>query len=194
MTDIIAELKAVGALCEGHFVLSSGRHAGVFIRKNLLFADPAATARVCTVLAERMRAAYGRIDVVVAPAVGGIIPGYETARALGARAFYVERENGVFALRRGFHFTSGERIAVVEDVVTTGLSLREAMAAVVPAAADAGAQVVGAAGLVDRAEVPVTFGFPFIAAAELRLPSYPADGVPPQLAAIPITVPGSRHL
>ena len=100
----------------------------------------------------------------------------------------------MFALRRGFAFAAGERVVLIEDVVTTGLSLREAHAAAQSAASAAGAVIVGAAALIDRGETPASFDFPFVSAAQLRLPSYAADAVPEALARIPVTVPGSRHL
>src|SRR5208282_238985 len=119
------EFRAAGALLEGHFILSSGLRSPFFLQKMAVFQDPARTERLCRALAEKARAAFGPIDVVASPAVGGIVPGYETARWLGAKAIFVERENGVFKLRRGFAIPRGARVLMVEDVITTGLSSRE---------------------------------------------------------------------
>src|ERR1700761_5524555 len=122
---VMDEFRAAGALREGHFVLSSGLHSGVFLQKNLVFMHPDRAERLCKALAERIEAEAGKVDVVVSPAVGGIIPGYETARWLKVPSIYVEREGGAFKLRRGFHLEPGARVAMVEDIVTTGLSSRE---------------------------------------------------------------------
>src|SRR5262247_2632973 len=119
--EVLNEFRAAGALLEGHFILSSGLHSPVFFQKAFVFMDPARTERLCRALAEKARAAFGNIDVVVSPAVGAIIPGYETARHLGAKAMFVEREKGAFQLRRGFAIQPDERVLMVEDVVTTGL-------------------------------------------------------------------------
>ena len=144
----------------------------------------------CRALAERIRTEVGEVDVVISPAVGGIIPGYETARALGVPALYVERVDGSFALRRGFTIEPGQRVVMVEDIVTTGLSSRECIAAI----RAAGGDVVAAACIVDRSAGRADVGVPLIALASLEVPAYPADALPPELAAIPIEDPGSRRL
>ena len=107
--EVLDELRSAGALLEGHFILSSGLHSPVFLQKMFVFQDPARTERVCRALAEKIRDAFGAVDYVVSPAVGGIVPGYETARHLGCKAIFVERENGVFVLRRGFTIPEGAR-------------------------------------------------------------------------------------
>ena len=127
---------------------------------------------------------------MVSPAVGGIIPGFETGRQLGAPSLYVEREGGVFRLRRGFHLEPGARVAMVEDIVTTGLSSRECIAAI----RATGAEVACAACIVDRSGGRAEVGAPFVALATLDVPAYSADALPPELAAIPVTDPGSRRL
>ncbi len=190
LEEVIAEFRSVGALREGHFVLSSGLHSPVFLQKNLVFAHPDRCERLCRALAERVREEVGEVDVVVSPAVGGIIPGYETARHLGVPALYVERVDGSFALRRGFTLEPGQRVLMVEDIVTTGLSSRECITAI----REAGGQVVAAACVVDRSGGKVDVGVPLIALARLAVPAYPADQLPPELAAIPIEDPGSRRL
>ncbi|MDP8916741.1 MAG: orotate phosphoribosyltransferase, partial [Pseudomonadota bacterium] len=188
--DVLAEFRAAGALREGHFVLSSGLHSPVFLQKNLVFMQPERTERLCRALAERIRAEAGQVDVVVSPAVGGIIPGYETARQLGVPSIYLEREAGRFTLRRGFALRPGARVVMVEDIVTTGLSSREAIAAI----AEAGGEVVAAACIVDRSGGEADVGAPLIALARAKFPAFPADAVPPELAALPIEDPGSRRL
>lgn len=188
--DVLSEFRDAGALRVGHFVLSSGLHSGVFLQKNLVFMRADRTERLCRALAERITAAVGAVDVVVSPAVGAIIPGYETARHLGVPAMYVEREAGAFKLRRGFHLQPGARVAVVEDIVTTGLSSRECIAAI----RGAGGDVVVAACLVDRSGGRAEVGAPLVALATLDVPAYPADQLPPELAALPIEDPGSRRL
>ena len=188
--DVIAEFRACGALREGHFVLSSGLHSPVFLQKNLVFMHADRTERLCRALAQKITAAVGAVDVVVSPAVGAIIPGYETARHLGAPSMYVEREGGQFRLRRGFHLEPGARVAMVEDIVTTGLSSRECIAAI----RAAGGEVVCAACIVDRSGGRADVSAPLIALATLDVPAYPADALPPELAATPIEDPGSRRL
>jgi orotate phosphoribosyltransferase len=188
--DVLEEFRAAGALRRGHFVLSSGLHSGVFLQKNLVFMHPDRTERLCRALAERIRAEIGRIDVVVSPAVGAIIPGYETARQLGVPSLYVEREAGVFRLRRGFALTPGAKVAMVEDIVTTGLSSRECIEAI----RKAGGDVVCAGCIVDRSGGRADVGAPMVALASLDVPAYPADSLPPELAALPVEDPGSRRL
>jgi len=188
--DVLQEFREAGALLEGHFILSSGRHSPVFFQKAFVFMDPARTERLCRALAAKAEAAFGRIDVVVSPAVGAIIPGYETARALGAKAMFVEREGGAFQLRRGFAIAPHERVLMVEDVITTGLSSRECIAAL---HTQPGA-LVGAACLIDRSGGEADIGAPLVSLLQLAAPSYAPDALPPELAAIPAVKPGSRGL
>jgi orotate phosphoribosyltransferase len=188
--DVLDEFRAAGALREGHFVLSSGLHSPVFLQKNLVFMHADRCERLCKALAQKIQAAVGQIDVVISPAVGGIIPGYETARHLNVPSLYVEREGGAFKLRRGFSVEPGDKVVMVEDIVTTGLSSRECIAAI----REAGGDVVAAACIVDRSGGKADVGVPLIALASLEVPAYPADALPPELAAIPTTDPGSRRL
>ena len=189
-SEVLDEFRAAGALLEGHFILSSGLHSPVFFQKNAVFMDPARTERLCRALAEKAKAAFGKIDVVVSPAVGAIIPGYETARHLGAKAMFVEREQGQFQLRRGFSIAPGERVLMVEDVVTTGLSSRECLDAI----RGHPGELVGAACLIDRSGGKADVGARMISLAQVDAPAYPADKLPPELAAIPAVKPGSRGL
>jgi len=188
--DVLAEFRDAGALREGHFVLSSGLHSPVFLQKNLVFARPERCERLCRALADKIRAIAPGVDLVISPAVGGIIPGYETARQLGVTSLYVEREGGAFKLRRGFSIPPGAKIAMVEDIITTGLSSRECIAAIQAAGGD----VVVAGCIVDRSGGRADVGVPLAALATLDVPAYPADALPPELAAIPIEDPGSRRL
>ncbi|RFB80633.1 orotate phosphoribosyltransferase [Methylovirgula sp. 4M-Z18] len=188
--DVINEFRAAGALLEGHFILSSGLRSPIFLQKMFIFQDPQRTAKLCKALANKVIAAFGRIDVVVSPAVGGIVPGYETARHLGARAIFVERENGEFQLRRGFEIRAEDRVLMVEDIITTGLSSRECIAAI---KAHPG-HLVGAACLIDRSGGKADIGVPRVSLATLDIPSYSPDQLPPELSAIPPVKPGSRGL
>ena len=188
--DVLEEFRAAGALREGHFILSSGLHSPTFLQKNLVFMHPDRTERLCRALAGKIKAKVGQVDMVISPAVGAIIPGYETARHLGVTSLYVEREGGEFKLRRGFQIARGARVAMVEDIVTTGLSSRECIEAI----RAAGGNVVCAACIVDRSGGRADVGAPLVALATLDVPAYPANALPASLAAIPVEDPGSRRL
>lgn len=188
--EVLAEFRAAGALLEGHFILSSGLRSSVFLQKMAVFQDPERTARLCAALARKITDRFGPVDVVVAPAVGAIVPGYETARHLGAKSMFVERENGRFALRRMFQIPAEARVVMVEDVITTGLSSRECLEAI----RGEGGQLVGAACLIDRSGGRADIGVERVSLAVLDIPNYPADALPPELAAIPAIKPGSRGL
>jgi orotate phosphoribosyltransferase len=188
--DVLAEFRGAGALREGHFILASGRHSPMFLQKNLVFQYPDRTARLCKALAEKIEAQFGKPDVIVSPAVGAIIPGYETARWLGVPALYVEREDGKFRLRRAFAIQPGAKVVVIEDVITTGGSFREAVEPI----AEAGGQVLCCACIVDRSGGKAEVGFPLVALATVDVPSYAPDQLPPELAALPAEEPGSKRL
>ncbi len=176
---------------EGHFILSSGLRSSRFLQCARVLMNPARAARLAEELATRLpREIRDSIDVVISPAMGGLIIGHEMGRALGKDALFLERPDGVFELRRGFRIEPGQRALMVEDVVTTGLSSREAIAA----AERAGAKVVAEASLVDRSNGSVDLGVPFFPLIRLDVPSYAADKLPPELAAIPAVKPGSRVL
>jgi orotate phosphoribosyltransferase len=188
--DVIQVFKDSGAILEGHFILSSGLRSPLFIQKARVFMYPERTEKLCRALADKVRAAkLGPIDLVVSPAVGGIVPGYEMGRQLGVPAVWVEREEGQLRLRR-FELTPGARVLIVEDIVTTGLSSRETVEAV----RSLGAHVVAEACLIDRSAGEADVGVPLIALARFKVPAYPADQVPPEMAAIPPVKPGSRGL
>jgi orotate phosphoribosyltransferase len=146
--QVLDEFRGAGALREGHFILASGRHSPMFLQKNLVFQFPARTARLCKALAEKIEARFGKPDLIVSPAVGAIIPGYETARWLGVPALFVEREDGEFRLRRAFRIEPGAKVVILEDVITTGGSTLKA----VDKLKQVGAVVVGVVALVDRLE------------------------------------------
>ena len=186
--QVLDEFRGAGALLEGHFILSSGLRSPVFLQKMFVFQDPVRTGKLCRALAQLAREAFGVIDIVVSPALGGIVPGYETARWLGAKAIFVERESGVFRLRRGFAIEPGARVLMVEDIITTGLSSRECLAAI----AEHPGTLVGAACLIDRSGGKAEIGVRRVALATLDIPAYAPDALPPELAAIPPVKPGSR--
>ncbi|MFY8032001.1 MAG: orotate phosphoribosyltransferase [Devosia sp.] len=189
--DVLSLFRESGALLQGHFILSSGLRSPVFLQKARVFMHPDKAEKLCKALAEKIIAAgYGDVSQIVSPAVGGIIPGYETARHLKKPAIYTERVNGVFELRRGFEIAPGEKVIIVEDIVSTGLSIRECIDAV----RRIGANVVAAACLIDRSAGEADIGVPLIALTQYKVPAYPADQLPPELAAIPAIKPGSRGL
>ncbi|MBL8537233.1 MAG: orotate phosphoribosyltransferase [Hyphomonadaceae bacterium] len=190
--QVLDEFRAAGALLEGHFILSSGLHSPVYYQKAFVFSEPPRTERLCRALAEKVKAEFGRIDVVVGPAVGGIVPGYETARHLGCRAIFTEREKGAFTLRRGFAIKPGERVLIVEDVITTGLSFNECAAGI----QDQPGEIVGGACIIDRSggRSEAAAGMKIVSLVQISVPTYSADNLPPELAAIPAVKPGSRGL
>jgi orotate phosphoribosyltransferase len=187
MTDdeVLAEFRAAEALLDGHFILSSGRRSSRFLQCARVLMDPKRASHLAEALAAKINV---EIDIVVSPAMGGVIIGHEMGRALGVEALFLERPDGVFELRRGFRLKPGQRVLMVEDVVTTGLSSREAIKAITAA----GGVVVAAAALVDRSDGAADLGVPFIPLIRLSVPSYAADALPPALAAIPAVKPGSR--
>ncbi len=169
--EVIDVFRQAGAILEGHFILSSGLRSPVFIQKARVFMYPDLTEKLCRALADKVRdAGLGDVDLIVSPAVGGIVPGYETARHLGVPAVWVEREEGEFRLRR-FEMPAKARVLVVEDIVTTGLSGRETIEAVNAL----GATVVACACLIDRSGGEADVGVPLVALAGYKVPAYPAD-------------------
>lgn len=188
--EVLDIFRETGAILEGHFILTSGLRSPVFIQKARVFMHADKTEKVCKALAERIKAEVsGKIDYVVGPAIGGLIPAYETSRHLGVPAIWVEREDGEFRLRR-FEVEKGARVVVVEDIVTTGLSIRETIECM----QKIGVEVVAACCLIDRSAGKADVGVPLISLADYEVPAYPADALPPELAAIPPTKPGSRSL
>jgi orotate phosphoribosyltransferase len=187
--DILAEFRAAEALLEGHFILSSGLRSPRYLQCARVLMDGARAEQLARALADKLPATLRQsIDVVISPAMGGVIIGHEMGRALGVPAIFVERPEGVFELRRGFRIDPGAQVLMVEDVVTTGLSSKEAIAAI----AAAGGTVIAAASLVDRSGGTVDLGVPFTPLIRIDVPTYAADDLPAGLAAIPAIKPGSR--
>lgn len=187
--EILEEFRAADALLEGHFILSSGLRSSRYLQCARVLMDPQRGARLAKALAAQIPADLrAQITAVVSPAMGGVIAGHEMARALGVEAMFVERPTGTFELRRGFRLTAGQKVLMMEDVVTTGLSSREAIRAI----EEAGGQVIAAAALVDRSNGTAEFEVPFFSLLQLDVPAYAPDALPPELAAIPAVKPGSR--
>jgi len=189
--QVLKEFAKAGALLKGHFVLSSGLHSDTFLQKALVFQDARRTAKLIKALAAKVREQVtGRIDAIVSPAVGGIVPGYEMGRAMGLPAMYVEREGGKFSLRRGFHLDKTMRVLIVEDIVSTGLSSRECIEAVKAT----GAKIAAEACLIDRSGGKAKLGVKLIALASIKVPAWESDKLPIHLAGTPAVKPGSRGL
>ena len=187
--EILAEFRAADALLSGHFLLSSGRHSAHYLQCARVLMDTERAARLAVALAQKLpRELRAEIDVVISPAMGGVIIGHEMGRALGRPAMFVERPTGTFELRRGFAIAPGARVLLVEDVVTTGLSSREAIAAI---EAEGGA-VTAACSLVDRSGGSVDLGVPYTALIALNFPTYAPDELPAELEASEAVKPGSR--
>ncbi|HEV2747899.1 MAG TPA: orotate phosphoribosyltransferase [Allosphingosinicella sp.] len=187
--EILGEFRAAEALLEGHFILSSGLHSPRYLQCARVLMDPARASRLASALARTLPLDIkSRLEIVVSPAMGGVIIGHEVGRSLGLQALFVERPSGTFELRRGFRIEPGQKVLLVEDVVTTGLSSREAIAAV----EQAGGQVIAAAALVDRSNGEADLGVPFFPLIRLSVPAYEAEALPAELASIPAEKPGSR--
>ena len=189
--DVLDVFREAGALLEGHFILSSGLRSPVFLQKALIFKNPRLTEKLCKALAEKVKVQLGdQVDLIVAPAMGGVIPGYETARHMGLESVFTEREDGEFTLRRGFSLEPGQKVLMVEDIVTTGLSSRECIESI----EKTGAKVVAGACIFDRSNGAADIGVPLISLAARKFPAYEADKLPPELEALPAVKPGSRGL
>ena len=187
--EILSEFRSVDALLEGHFLLSSGRHSAHYLQCARLLMNPERAGRIALAITQKMpRELRSEVQAVISPAMGGIIIGHEMGRALGVDAMFVERPDGVFGLRRGFTLAPGTKVLMVEDVVTTGLSSREAIAAIEAA----GGTVIAAAAVVDRSAGTVELGVPFYPLIQLNFPTYAPDDLPPELAATEAVKPGSR--
>jgi orotate phosphoribosyltransferase len=189
--EVLDEFRAAGALLEGHFILSSGLHSSRYLQCARVLMDAARAGRLCAELARKVKAMVASpIDLVASPAMGGVVVGYEMGRQLGVPAIFYERVDGKLTLRRGFSIDKGQRVLMVEDIVTTGLSSRECIAGI---NADGGI-TVGAACLIDRSGGKADIGVPLASLARLDIPTYEATKLPPELAAIPAIKPGSRGL
>ncbi len=184
--EVLERFRRTGALLEGHFVLTSGLHSTNYLQCALILQYPAEAESFGRAIAQHFT--QERIETVVAPAIGGIVIGWETARALGIRSIWTEREQGQMTLRRGFAVRSGESVLVVEDVITTGGSTRETIETL----RAAGARVVGAASIVDRSGGRADVGVPRIALAALDVPAVAPAACAQCAAGIPAIKPGSR--
>ncbi len=188
--EVLQIFRDCGAMLEGHFILTSGLRSPVFLQKARVFMHAEQTEKLCSALASKIRETVpGQIDYVVGPAVGGLIPAYETSRHLNVPAIWVEREQGEFKLRR-FEIEPGACVVIVEDIVTTGLSIRET----VDCLRAIGANVLAACCIVDRSGGEADVGVPLVSLAQYKVPAYKPDELPPELAAIPPVKPGSRNL
>lgn len=189
--QVLDEFRAAGALLEGHFILSSGLHSPRYLQCARVLMDGQRAGRLCATLAQKIDdAAFGKFDMVVSPAMGGVVVGYEMGRQLGVPAIFCERVDGNLVFRRGFDIEPGMRCIMVEDIVTTGLSSRECIEAI----AQAGGETVGAACLIDRSGGMADVGVPLVSLAQLEVPTFEADKLPPELAATEAVKPGSRGL
>ncbi len=190
--DVLNEFRSAAALLEGHFILSSGLRSPMYLQCARVMSDPDRGARLCRALADKVREAVGDggIDMVVSPAMGGVVVGYEMARQLGVPGIFAERVDGEFALRRGFEIPQGARVLMAEDIVTTGLSSRECIACI----REWGGNPVAASCLIDRSDGAADVGVPLVSLVGLSVPAYREDELPDDLAAIPAVKPGSRGL
>ena len=187
--EVLSEFRSCGALLEAHFLLSSGRHSAHYLQCARVLMNPDRASRIAVAMAKNLpREIRSSVDVVVSPAMGGLIIGHEMGRALGKDAMFLERPEGTFHVRRGFAIKPGAKVLMVEDVVTTGLSSREAIAAV----GEEGGEVVAEVSVVDRSGGTADLGVPFFPLVALNFPTYADEEVPAELAAVPITKPGSR--
>lgn len=190
--QVLDIFRSCDAILEGHFILSSGLRSPIFLQKALVFRQPEKSEQLCKSLAQKIQQSehFTGVSQIVSPAMGGVIPGYETARHLRLPAIYTERVEGEFQLRRGFEIAKGEKVIIVEDIVSTGLSIRECVKTI----ADLGGDVVAAACLIDRSAGEANVGVPLISLIDYKVPAYHPDELPPELAALPAVKPGSRGL
>jgi orotate phosphoribosyltransferase len=183
---ILDRFRRAGALLEGHFRLTSGLHSPGYLQCALVLQHPREAEALGAAIADRVRGLG--VQTVLSPALGGIVIGQEAGRALGVRAIFAERQDGRLTLRRGFSLEAGERVLVVEDVVTTGGSTRET----IDVAREAGAVVVGAAAIIDRSGGQQKIDVPFHVLAEVSLPTYDPESCPLCKEGLPVVKPGSR--
>jgi orotate phosphoribosyltransferase len=189
--DVLAEFRASEALLQGHFILSSGKHSASYLQCARVLMNPDRAGRLAVAVAQNLpRDIRAAVEIVVSPAMGGIIIGHEVGRALNVDAIFLERPHGTFELRRGFAIKPGQKVLMVEDVVTTGLSSRQAMEAV----REAGGEVIAEAALVDRSAGDAKLGVPFFPLVSLNFPVFEPDALPPEMAAMPPEKPGSRKI
>lgn len=189
--EVLQNFRDAGALLEGHFLLSSGLHSATYLQCARVLMDPVRAAAICAALADKVKTLLDvQIDMVISPAMGGVVVGYEMGRQLGVPAIFTERVDGTFALRRGFEVPQGAKILMAEDIVTTGLSSRECIDVI----RDYGGDVVAASCLIDRSNGKVDVGVPLVSLLGLEIPAYDENNLPTELAALPAVKPGSRGM
>ena len=183
-------LKKTNALLEGHFVLSSGLHSSKYIQCAKLLSFPSQANKICKSLAYKIKRKFSKIDLILAPAMGGIIIGYEIGKLLNKETIFCERVNGKFALRRGFKIKKGSKVLIVEDVITTGKSSLECVKLVTKAKA----KIVGFASIIDRStKKSLKIKKKIISHLKIEVPTYKKNQIPNELKLVPITTPGSRY-
>ncbi|MFW0777029.1 MAG: orotate phosphoribosyltransferase [Rickettsiales bacterium] len=189
--EIIQEFKNAGAILSGHFVLSSGLHSSTYLQCARVLTDAKRGERLCAALAEKVKKEADNIDIIVAPAMGGVVVGYEMARQLALPGMFCERVDGKFELRRGFGIEQGQRVLIVEDVVTTGKSSMEAAECI----KRYGGEPVAVTSLVDRrSDNDTALTLPLVSLLKLDIPTYKEEELPEELKSIPVEKPGSRFL
>ena len=188
--DVLNVYKSIGALLEGHFVLSSGLHSRMYLQSALIFSNTTIAESLCRSLAQKLQSVINinDIDLVVSPAMGGVIVGYELSRNIKKPNIFAERKEGKFSIRRGFEINKGEKILVVEDIVTTGKSSLECFECI----RDLGGEVICEAALINRGGNSVDLGVPLVTLANLNIPNYDSNNLPEDLKNIPAIKPGSR--
>ncbi len=189
--DVMEEFRACGALLSGHFILSSGLRSDTYLNKSIVSMYPDRTTKLCRALAQKARSVLNRQPhYIISPAMGGIIYGYETARAMQLPFMYTERVDGRFELRRGFRVPKGAPVLIVEDIISTGLSAGECVEAV----REHGGDPVAVACLIDRSDGVTDIGVPIVALASLKVDAWAPDNLPDHLKDLPPIKPGSRGL
>ena len=188
--EVLNVYKSVGALLEGHFVLSSGLHSRMYLQSALIFSNTNIAETLCKSLATKIQSIVNinHIDIIVSPAMGGVIVGYELSRHLLKPNIFAERKEGKFSIRRGFEIKKSQKVLVVEDIVTTGKSSLECFECI----RDLGGEIICEAALINRGGDSVDLGVPLITLANLNIPNYDADKLPEDLKNIPFIKPGSR--
>jgi orotate phosphoribosyltransferase len=184
-------LKRTNALLEGHFVLSSGLHSSKYIQCAKLLSFPNLSDKICKSLANKIKKKFKKIDLILAPAMGGVIIGYEIGKLLKKETIFCERVNGKFTLRRGFNIKKGARVLIIEDVITTGKSSLECVKLIKKSKA----KLIGFASIIDRStkqSLKIKTGI--TSHLKIEVPTYNANKLPPELKSIPITTPGSRFI
>ena len=188
--EVLKIYKSIDALLEGHFILSSGLHSRMYLQSALVFSNTKIAESLCKSLSAKVKnlVDLDSIDLIVSPAMGGVIVGYELSRHLNKLNIFAERKDGVFSIRRGFKINKGQKVLVVEDIVTTGKSSLECFECI----RDLGGEVVAEAALINRGGDSVNLGVPLVTLANLDIPNYEPENLPEDLKKLPAIKPGSR--